>query len=435
MKKNTLIIILSVLIVILGVAVYLTSDEGNNNKQYSKVDQEQTSNNQNTEQEQGNDNQNTEQEQVNNNQNTEQEPANNNQNTEQGQENNNQNTEQEPANNNQNTEQEPANNNQNTEQGQANSETENTPNENEVNDKPVITKNNLVSYNGSLKIKNNTLVNQYGEKVQLKGVSTHGLQWYGEFANEQNMKTLRDEWNSNLFRIAMYTNENGYIQNRNLKEKVKEIVNNAIKLDMYVIIDWHILSDGNPNIYKEEAKEFFREMSTLYKNTPNVIFEICNEPNGNVFWDSDIKPYAEEIINIIRQNSQNIIIVGTGTWSQDIDKASLNPINDNNTMYALHFYSGTHTDWLRNRAKETLNKIPIFVSEWGVSDASGNGGVYLDEAKKWIDFMNENSLSWASWSLSNKNESSALLLPSAPYNNIADQYLSAAGKFIKQNMK
>ena len=233
----------------------------------------------------------------------------------------------------------------------------------------------------------------------------------------------------------MYTNENGYIQNKNLKAKVKEIVDIAIKLDMYVIIDWHILSDNNPNIYKEEAKDFFKEMSVLYKNTQNVIFEICNEPNGNISWESDIKPYAEEIINIIRQNSQNVVIVGTGTWSQDVDKASLNPINDNNTMYALHFYAGTHKEDLRNKAQKSLYKIPIFVSEWGVSDASGSGGVYLDEAKKWIEFMNENNLSWASWSLSNKNESSALLLPNAPFNDISDVYLSEAGKFVKQNMK
>lgn len=302
-------------------------------------------------------------------------------------------------------------------------------------DKANLNKNNLVSHNGSLKIKDNTLVNQYDEKIQLKGVSTHGIQWYGEFANEPNLKTLRDEWNANLFRIAMYTNENGYIQNKNLKEKVKEIVDIAIKLDMYVIIDWHILSDNNPNIYKEEAKEFFKEMSALYKNTPNVIFEICNEPNGNISWDNDIKPYAEEIINIIRQNSQNVIIVGTGTWSQDVDEASLNPINDNNTMYALHFYAGTHKEDLRNKAQEALRKIPLFVSEWGVSDASGSGGVYLNEAKKWIEFMNENNLSWASWSLSNKNESSALLLLNAPFNDISDVYLSEAGKFVKQNMK
>lgn len=303
-------------------------------------------------------------------------------------------------------------------------------------EKKVITKNNLVSYNGKLKIENNTLVNQYGEKIQLRGMSTHGIQWYGKYANEKTIKTLRDDFKSNVFRIAMYTEENGYISNNSLKEKVTNIVDIAIKLDMYVIIDWHILSDGDPLIHKEESKKFFGEMSNKYKNIPNVIYEICNEPNGgNVTWDNNIKPYAEEVINVIRNNDKNsIIIVGTGTWSQDVDKAANNPLNDKNVMYALHFYSGTHTSWLRDRAAETMKKIPLFVSEFGVSDASGNGGVYLEEARLWIEFLNKNNISWVNWSLSDKNESSALLVPNTNENDISDSNLSESGKFIKSMM-
>lgn len=234
----------------------------------------------------------------------------------------------------------------------------------------------------------------------------------------------------------MYTSENGYIENRSLKDKVIEIVDTAIKLDMYVIIDWHILKDNDPMIYKEEAKSFFNEISSKYKNYPNVIYEICNEPNGNVTWENNIKPYAEEVIDVIRQNSKNsIIIVGTGTWSQDVDKAAENPIDDKGVMYAFHFYAGTHKEDLRQRVKEALNKIPIFVSEWGVSDASGTGGVYLEEAQRWIDFMNENNLSWANWSLSDKDESSALLLPNAPSTKIIDSYLSESGKYVKRIIK
>ena len=187
-------------------------------------------------------------------------------------------------------------------------------------EKEEITKNNLVSYNGWLSVENNTLVNSNHEKIQLKGMSTHGIQWYGDFANYSMIQSLRDEWNSNLFRVAMYTDEGGYIQNRDLKNKLIEIVDNVIKLDMYVIIDWHILSDNNPMMHKEEAKEFFNEISNKYKDVPNVIYEICNEPNGNVTWEN-IKPYAEEIISVIRNNSKkSIIVVGTPTWSQDVDK-------------------------------------------------------------------------------------------------------------------
>ena len=297
-------------------------------------------------------------------------------------------------------------------------------------------KNNLVSYNGWLKIENNTLVNDKKEKIRLKGISTHGLQWYSKYANYDMMKSLKEELGINLFRIAMYTEENGYIYNKSLKNKVEEIVENAKKLDMYVIIDWHILSDGDPLIHKEEAKEFFREMSLKYKDYPNVIYEICNEPNGNVTWENNIKPYAEEVIKEIRENSKkSIIIVGTPTWSQEVDKPAKNKINDEQVMYALHFYSGTHTEWLRERVKEALKDIPIFVSEWGVSDASGNGGVYKEETIKWINFMKENNLSYAVWSLSDKNESSALLVSGASANMVTENSLSEAGKLIKSVIK
>lgn len=293
-----------------------------------------------------------------------------------------------------------------------------------------IEKNNYVSYNGNLKVNDVNLVNQYDEIVQLRGISTHGLQWYSKFANIEVMKKLKN-WGVNVFRIAMYTEENGYIANNSLKEKVKEIVEYAKELDMYVIIDWHILSDNNPNIHKEEAKKFFEEMSSYYKNTPNIIFEICNEPNGNTKWE-DIKNYAEEIIPIIRKNSNNVIIVGTPTWSQDVDLVT--KLDDKNTMYALHFYSGTHKKNLRDKVDKALaNKIPIFVSEFGVSDASGNGGVYLDEAKVWLDYLNNKKISWINWSLSDKNESSALLLPNS--DNDIDNHLSESGKFIKEQIK
>lgn len=314
---------------------------------------------------------------------------------------------------------------------QGNREEVNSSDNENINNNPTpISKNQFVSYNGKLRIENNTLVNQYGEKIQLRGISTHGIQWFNELVTRENISILKNEWNSNLLRIAMYTNESGYIENRKLKDKVQEIVEVAIENDMYVIIDWHILSDGNPMIYLNESLEFFNEMSLLYKDVPNVIFEICNEPNGNVTWDRDIKPYAEKITSVIRNNgADNIIIVGTSTWSQDVDQVVLNPLDDQNTMYALHFYAGTHTSWLRDRALSVLDKIPLFVSEWGVSDASGNGGVFIDEAKLWLEFMKAHNISWANWSLSNKNESSALLVSGAT--KIEDPYLSESGKFLK----
>ncbi|MFP7233724.1 cellulase family glycosylhydrolase [Bacillus subtilis] len=294
-----------------------------------------------------------------------------------------------------------------------------------------------VSINGQLSLKGTQLVSRDGKAVQLKGISSHGLQWYGDFVNKDSLKWLRDDWGITVFRAAMYTADGGYIDNPSVKNKVKEAVEAAKELGIYVIIDWHILNDGNPNQHKEKAKEFFEEMSRLYGNTPNVIYEIANEPNGDVNWKRDIKPYAEEVISVIRKHDpDNIIIVGTGTWSQDVNDAADDQLKDANVMYALHFYAGTHGQFLRDKANYALSKgAPLFVTEWGTSDASGNGGVFLDQSREWLNYLNSKNISWVNWNLSDKQESSSALKPGAAKTGgwpLSD--LSSSGAFVRENI-
>lgn len=294
-----------------------------------------------------------------------------------------------------------------------------------------------VERHGQLSVKNGRLVDQAGQPVQLKGISSHGIQWYGDFVNERAIQSLRDDWGISVFRVAMYTENGGYISNPALKKKVKEAVEAARKLGVYVIIDWHILSDNDPNKHKAKAKAFFSEMAGLYGKTPNVIYELANEPNGGVTWNGQIKPYIEEVSAVIRaKDPDNIIIAGTGTWSQDIQDAADNPVADANTMYALHFYAGTHGKALRDRIDYALRKkAAIFVSEWGTSDALGSGGPFLSEAKVWIDFLNSRKISWVNWSLSDKGETSAALLPGASKTgNWPDSQLSPSGRFVKKEL-
>ncbi|WP_310602751.1 cellulase family glycosylhydrolase [Anaerosporobacter sp.] len=309
-----------------------------------------------------------------------------------------------------------------------------------INSKDTIKKN---SYYGKLQVKGTQLCDKKGNPVQLKGLSTHGLGWFPEYVTKKTFKTFRDDWNMNVIRLAMYTEEyNGYCssnstQKKNLKKIVNVGIKAAIELDMYVIVDWHILSDGNPLTHVDEAKAFFKEISAKYKNDPHIIYEICNEPNGGTSW-SDIKKYAKKVIPVIRKNAPDaIIIVGTPTWSQDVDVASKSPITGyDNIMYALHFYAGTHKDDLRNKMTTAIkNKLPIFVSEYGISDASGNGGVYTKEANKWITFMDKNNVSYVAWNLSNKAESSSILTSSCKkVSGFTSKDLSASGKWLKSTL-
>ena len=196
---------------------------------------------------------------------------------------------------------------------------------------------------GRLHVKGTKLVDKKGHEVQLRGVSTHGLSWYPQYVNDKCFAQLHDKWGANVVRLAMYTEEyNGYCsgdaKNRSdLKKLIKKGVRLAKKHKMYVIVDWHILSDGNPNSHKKEAKAFFREMSREFKGYNNVIYEICNEPNNGTSW-KEIKSYARSGISTIRKNDKKaVIVVGTPTWSQDVDQAAADPIKGDNIMYALHF--------------------------------------------------------------------------------------------------
>ena len=289
-----------------------------------------------------------------------------------------------------------------------------------------------VAKNGQLQVIGTQLCNERGEAIVLRGMSSHGIQWFPQFLSKACIKSTADN-GANLFRVAMYTGEGGYIENPGLKNTLINAVDTAIALDMYVIIDWHILQDGNPKTYQQQAAAFFAEMAQRYKGNPAVLYEICNEPNGGATWENDVKPYAEEIISTIRAiDDKAIILVGSPTWSQDLHIVAQNPIAAENLMYTCHFYAGTHTDWLRSRITDALaQNIPVFVTEWGASDASGSGGVYLEESAKWLEFLNANHISWANWSYCDKNESSAAVQSGANCSDgISADELTESGKFV-----
>ncbi len=267
---------------------------------------------------------------------------------------------------------------------------------------------------GALSVKGTQLVDASGNPIQLKGVSTHGLQWFPDFVNYDAFKSLRDEWGCNVVRLAMYTHEGGYCSGAD-KTKLKNLIDNGVsyatQLNMYVIIDWHVLNEGSPVTYKSDAISFFDEVSKKYSSQNNVIYEICNEPCNGAGW-STIKQYAEEVIPVIKANDPDaVIIVGTPEWSQRVDEAAANPIKGySNIMYALHFYAATHTDWLRDRMTSAINAgLPVFVSEYGICDASGNGGCDINQANEWVKTMDKHGVSYVCWNLANKNESSSLI--------------------------
>lgn len=245
---------------------------------------------------------------------------------------------------------------------------------------------------GRLQVSGTKLTDESGNIIHLRGVSTHGISWFPDYVNYDAFATLRDDWGANVVRIAMYPEEyNGYLSGGDkaaLKQIIDNGVNYATELGMYVIIDWH----------------------------------------------SDIKPYAETVIGTIRQfDDHALILVGTNTWSQDVDSVVGNTLDDGNVMYVAHFYAGTHKENIRNKISTALNAgVPVFISECSICDASGNGGIDYASANEWLDFINSNQLSFIAWSLSNKAETSALISSGcSAKSGWSDGDLSETGRWFK----
>ena len=264
------------------------------------------------------------------------------------------------------------------------------------------------------------IVDKNDNPYQLRGASTHGIQWdvgYN-YVNKGAMQSLRDEWGVNLFRMACYVTQDGYTvgaQSR-MDQKIEEGVQAAKELGMYVIVDWHIHAE-NPHTTKSWAKDFFKKYATKYKDYDNVIFEICNEPT-NVQWytggGNDLYSYCKEIAGIIRDcGSDALIVCGTNTWSQDVEDVAKKPLKDDgfeDILYTFHFYSGSHyADKMAKVKTATADGTPIFVTEFGICDASGNGGFDTANADAWIKLCDSYNISYACWSFCNKGESASYL--------------------------
>ena len=293
---------------------------------------------------------------------------------------------------------------------------------------------------GALKVKGVDLCSASGSKVQLKGVSTFGIIWeQGRYnINQEAFKTVKS-WGANAIRLAVYTEEyGGYCSNEVARSTLDETIENGVsyatKLGMYVIIDWHILKDNDPNQHISEAKQFFADYSYKYSNYDNVLYEICNEPNGSTSW-SNVKSYADTIIPIIRENDDDaIILVGTPTWSQDVDQASKNPVRlKKNVMYVAHFYAATHKEWLRNKITTARkNGAPVFISESNICESSGDGTIDYTSAAEWKKYIKDNNLSFIGWSLCNKPEAAAFIQSGcSKHSGWTDSDLTDTGKYYK----
>lgn len=295
-----------------------------------------------------------------------------------------------------------------------------------------------VAIHGNLAVKGKQIVNQQGDAVTFAGVSLFWSNngWGGErFYNANTVAQLQKNWNATIIRAAVGAEGPGsYLEYpEDHLSKLDAVVKAAIAEGVYVIVDWHSHSAEKG---LEQAIIFFETVAEKYGRSPNIIYEIYNEPLNNTDWSTVIKPYAEKVIAAIRKIDQdNLIIVGTQTWSQDVDKAAEDPITGyDNIAYTLHFYAGTHKQALRDKAEAALQKgIALMVTEWGSVNADGDGAVAKEETARWMKFLRKHKISHLNWSLNDKKEGASVLQTGTPPDGIwTDNDLTESGLVVKQ---
>jgi len=295
----------------------------------------------------------------------------------------------------------------------------------------------VVQKYGQLRVSGNRIVDKNGAPVQLRGMSLYWSQWIPKYYTFNTIKWLRDDWKITVIRAAMGINGNtdGYLVNATAeRNKVIAVVDAAIQLGIYVIIDWH---DHNAHNSRSQAQAFFADMAQRYGNSPNVLYETWNEPL-NYSWSGVIKPYHQAVISSIRQNDpDNIIICGTRNWSQEVDEAAADPISGGNIAYTLHYYANTHGSGLRSKASTALSRgAALFVTEYGTTDASGNGFVNPTTSREWWNFLDQNSIGHANWSVADIGESSAALVSGAsPNGGWTLSQIKQSGQLVRDELR
>ncbi len=286
----------------------------------------------------------------------------------------------------------------------------------------------------ALHVEDGKLVDAAGQAVQLRGVSTHGLTWFPDFVSAELFSQLSDDWGANLVRLAMYSNiycNGGQEESLAL---MKKGIDAAISSGLYVLVDWHVLEDGDPRQDIDAAVDFFDLISSEYADVPNLVYEICNEPNGGTSW-GDVLVYANRVIPVIRANSPDaVIVVGTPEYDRNLGSALLRPLDFDNVMYVLHFYCASHQEELLEELQAALDEgLPVFITECGISESSGDGRLDFASAVTWFQFLNEHQISYAVWSFSNKYESSAMFKPEFdPKQPITDEDLTLTGYWVRE---
>lgn len=291
-----------------------------------------------------------------------------------------------------------------------------------------------VERHGQLRIDGTRLLDTYGRPVTLRGMSLFWSQWIPRYYNEATLRRLRDDWGITVIRAALAVEHGGYLENPETEAaKIEAVIDAATKLGLYVIVDWHA-HQPHPG----QAADYFAKLAARYGDRPNIIYETWNEPLPEHGWARVLKPYHQRIVAAIRAHDpDNLVILGTRSWSQDVDEAAADPVAGTNIAYTLHFYAASHKQPYRDKAQAALDRgIALFVTEYGTTEASGDARIDAEETRIWWDWMEARGISHANWSIGDKDEKSAIFRPGTAVDGMwREEDITESGRLVRAQLR
>ncbi len=292
-----------------------------------------------------------------------------------------------------------------------------------------------VARHGGLATSGNRVVGAHGEPVTLRGMSLFWSQWAPQYYARETVDWLAEDWKVDVVRAAIAAQgpDSALTEYDREMAKASRVIEAAAANGIYVVVDWHAHT-ASP----DEAERFLTEIARRYGHLPNVIYEPFNEPlRDGVDWSRDIKPYHERIVAAIRAiDPDNLIVVGSPSWSQDVDIAARDPLAGDNIVYTLHYYAASHKDELRARAEAARQAgLPLMITEFGVVEATGDGPIDRASSEAWWDWAEANGISWMAWSITDKDETSAALKPGTPPGGWTSDDLTEAGRMLRERIR
>ncbi|MFF8288618.1 glycoside hydrolase family 5 protein [Streptomyces sp. NPDC016309] len=314
-----------------------------------------------------------------------------------------------------------------------------------MNSSPAPTAATPVAVHGRLQVRGTRLCDRHGRPVQLRGMSTHGLQWYRHCLTRESLDALATDWNADVLRLSLYVQEDGYETDpRGFTDLVHSLIEEASARGMYAIVDWHVLDPGDPHHNLRDATAFFTEIARRHAGKENLLYEIANEPSG-VGW-SRIRSYAEELVPAIRAfDPHSPVLVGTRAWSSfgvsegsDENEVVRDPVRASNIMYTFHFYAASHGEEYLRTLSRAADELPVFVTEFGTQDHAGEGADDFAMAQRYLDLMARKGIGWVNWNFSDDHRSGAVFQPGTGARNgpwAGTAALKPAGVWIRDRLR